>query len=181
MEVTIIGENTVGAVLTANPTGFGPGEVTYTYQWLRGNNPIPNATKSSYRAVAADTGHKLTVQVTAHKAGYSDVVVSAATSTSIATKAIARIGKKGSRLVAQTPWDWRRLAVDGVIASRVSGYRFTYQWYRGDSKVVGATSRSYRITPADLGQNIQVEVTINHPGWEDDQIVKSGPHLVQAD
>ena len=41
----------------------------------------------------------------------------------------------------------------------------TLQWYRGTTAIPGATGRSYRVLPADLGQRIHVTVTAEKPGY----------------
>lgn len=45
--------------------------VKFSYQWLRDGHKITGATKSSYKATAADVNHQLTVRVTGSKPGYS--------------------------------------------------------------------------------------------------------------
>lgn len=43
---------------------------TLSYQWLRDSIPIPKATSSTYKILAKDKGHKISVKVTAKKTGY---------------------------------------------------------------------------------------------------------------
>lgn len=67
----IQGSPKVGGTLTVNPGAWGAGDVpTYTYEWRRDNTPIAGATGATYRSVAADVGHTLTVTVTATRPGY---------------------------------------------------------------------------------------------------------------
>ena len=46
----------------------------FSYQWYRDGAAIANATKPSYKLVAADKGKKITVKVTARKPGYLDAL-----------------------------------------------------------------------------------------------------------
>jgi hypothetical protein len=69
-----IGDKTTaktGATLTAKATSVTPSGAAVTYQWLRDGQPIPGATKATYKVTAADTGHALTVKATAAKTGYT--------------------------------------------------------------------------------------------------------------
>ena len=40
----------------------------------------------------------------------------------------------------------------------------TYQWMRGDEEIAGATARTYRVTTADVGSTLRVEVTASRTG-----------------
>ena len=54
-----------GVEVFANPSGFIPEPIAYTYQWLRNNVEISGATARSYTLSSADAGTKLKVRVTA--------------------------------------------------------------------------------------------------------------------
>jgi hypothetical protein len=45
-----------------------------------------------------------------------------------------------------------------------SSTKFTYQWYRGTTKVGGATKAVYKLGAADVGQQISVWVTGSKTG-----------------
>jgi hypothetical protein len=44
------------------------------------------------------------------------------------------------------------------------GARCTYQWYRGKSKIGGATGATYRVRASDKGKCLNVEVTVSYQG-----------------
>ena len=67
--VRIIGKAKVGVNLKVQAGSWAPGAKS-TYQWLRNGKAIKGATKSSYKAVAADKGKKIAVKVTQQSAGY---------------------------------------------------------------------------------------------------------------
>ena len=52
---------------------WGPAPVSFRYQWLRNDAPIPGATKSTYSLTRADEGSYITVRVTGSKPGYRSV------------------------------------------------------------------------------------------------------------
>ena len=61
----ISGNTTRGSTLTTtNGTWFGNPSPTFTYQWFRGNTPIPNQTNMTYVIVLADGGQPITCRVT---------------------------------------------------------------------------------------------------------------------
>ena len=51
------------------------------------------------------------------------------------------------------------------VAAWTPAASFTYQWYRGSSKISGATGKTYLLQPADLGKSISVEVTGSKDGY----------------
>ncbi|MCW3157451.1 hypothetical protein [Micropruina sonneratiae] len=46
-----------------------------------------------------------------------------------------------------------------------SGAKLTYQWYRGSSKISGATKSTYKLTSASKGKNLKVKVTGKKAGY----------------
>ncbi len=67
--VRISGKAKVGVSLKAQASAWAPGAKA-SYQWLRNGKAIKGATKSSYKAVAADKGKKLAVKITQQSTGY---------------------------------------------------------------------------------------------------------------
>lgn len=70
----ISGTAKVKKTLTAKPGKWAPSDVKLAYQWYRNGKKISGATKSTYKLVKADKGKKITVKVTATKAGYTKVI-----------------------------------------------------------------------------------------------------------
>lgn len=61
----ISGNTTRGSTLTTTTgTWFGNPSPTFTYQWFRGNTPIPNQTNTMYVIELADVGQQITCHVT---------------------------------------------------------------------------------------------------------------------
>ncbi|MYZ40955.1 MULTISPECIES: Ig-like domain-containing protein [unclassified Streptomyces] len=68
----ISGTAKVGKKLTAKAGTWTPAATSYSYVWKRDGKAISRATKSTYTTVKADKNHKLTVTVTAKRAGYAN-------------------------------------------------------------------------------------------------------------
>ena len=65
------GQSVVGNELTGVSGEWATGDVSYSYQWNRGEVAIPGATSNSYVPTAADAGTLLTVTITGLRSGYS--------------------------------------------------------------------------------------------------------------
>ncbi|WP_062466901.1 leucine-rich repeat domain-containing protein [Demequina maris] len=61
----------VGSTVTVKKPTFDVAASRYSYQWRRDGKAIAGATGRSYTAKKADAGHRLTVKVTGHRAGYA--------------------------------------------------------------------------------------------------------------
>lgn len=66
---------TVGRAVSVSPGNWYPREVSTTYQWMRGDEPIAGATKRSYVPVADDAGTWLSVRVTGTRSPYAPTTV----------------------------------------------------------------------------------------------------------
>ena len=83
---TISGTAQVGEELQASTSGIGDADgldnATFAYQWMRGENDISGATRSTYTLVDADEGQRIKVRVTFEDdAGNDESLTSAATET----------------------------------------------------------------------------------------------------
>jgi hypothetical protein len=68
-EPTVRGKTVVGYVLAATPGAWDQDDLAFSYQWLRGGEPIPGATEQLLRLTSEDVGHRLSVRVIAQRAG----------------------------------------------------------------------------------------------------------------
>ena len=160
--VSITGVNKVGTQLTATVTSPTPTPTSYTYQWYRGSSTISGATSSTYTPVAADIGSTLKVIVTANYTNYNSATFEDTTDASnntyaktqgnmVCTSAVVKVegsAAKGNALTATV-----------TTAPSPTPTSYTYQWYRGTSAISGATSSTYTLVAADVGQTIKVRVT----------------------
>jgi hypothetical protein len=156
---SISGSAVVAGVLVAN-AGVWDSGVSLTYQWLRGGVAVSGATGSSYTLLPSDLGAVFTVSVSGAMSGFVSV-----TRTSAATSAVTA----GSLTLAPVPTVSGVLAVGQVLTVATGvwddGVVFSYQWLRGGSPIVGATSTNYTLLPADRGFAFSVAVTATKVGY----------------
>ncbi|MFK4788873.1 fibronectin type III domain-containing protein [Microbacterium sp. ZW T5_56] len=156
---TIVGTAKVGVKLTATAGSWTSG-TKLTYQWLRDGVAISGATASTYTAVAADAGKKISVKVTGSLAGYTTV-----SKTSAATASVAL-----GTLTAPAPTITGTVKVGSLLSLRAgtwtpSPVTLKYQWYRDGTAITGATATTYKLTTADAGRKLTVRVTGTKSGY----------------
>jgi hypothetical protein len=156
---TISGTVKVGKVLTAKVLTWSP-KASFSYQWLRNGTAITGATTSKYTLSGADYKARISVKLTGTRSGYTATskVSKATKSVKIATMSRGKVKitgttKVGNVLTAKTYSKWS------------SGVAFTYQWYRGKTRIPGATTKTYTLTVADHSKKIKVKVTASKTGY----------------
>lgn len=70
---TITGIPQSGATLGVDRGTWGPGTITFRYQWLRDGAAITGATRNTYPLTETDSGHQITIAVTGDRANYTAV------------------------------------------------------------------------------------------------------------
>lgn len=165
-----------GRTLHATPGEWSVDDVTVTYQWLRDGNAIPGATERTYTTRRIDRGHDLRVVVTAVADGYraksrqsAAVRILFGRITIVDRPTISGSPTVGSKLVAQAG------------RSRPSDVKVTYQWYRDDRAIAGATHRRYEPVSRDVGMRLYVVVTVAAPDWASASRRSLRTHAVSAD
>ena len=104
----VTGAATVGSTLAASPATWNlPDTEAPTYQWLRDGVAIRGATAQSYRPVAADVGHRLSITAAARRHGR------AASSTSTPTALVRAL----SRMTATASSGLRTVAATAVLST----------------------------------------------------------------
>jgi hypothetical protein len=148
----ISGTATVGKTLTAATGTWKPAPSSFAYQWLRNGTAIAGATAPTYVAVSADAGKAISVRVTATRSGYV---------TTAATSAATTVGRAFT--VSPQPTVTGTIAVGKKVTASHAAWgpspvTLTYQWYRGSSKISGATAKTYTLVAADAGKTVKVKV-----------------------
>ena len=158
---TIGGTERVGQTLTATGGAWTPSDITATYAWSADGAPIGGATDATYELTTAEVGKKITVTVTASKAGYTSASATSAQTAAVDPIAVTNsvppsIGDAavvGQKLTA-AKGDW----------APTTGVTFTYQW-RADGNAIGnETSSTFTPTADQVGKKISVTVTGAKPG-----------------
>ncbi len=159
------------ALTTSRGRWTGTEPISYEFRWVRcgpsGGRPdgsdcglIIGATRSRYDIASADVGSRLRARVTATNAEGSTTVASNPTPVVVGPPVNTAIPLvTGSALVGTVetvqPGTW-------VGRQPIS---FSYQWLRCNNAggecaaIAGATGRSYRLTSADVGHKVRVNVT----------------------
>jgi hypothetical protein len=163
----VTGTVAVGRTLTASHLTW-DADATYSYQWYRDSSAISGAKSKTYLLTASDYGHTIKVRVTATKPGTVTRATSAATAkvgkgTIDVTGALGVSGTVavGVKLTASLP----AFDTQQDVAGNQSGVTVKYQWYRGASKISGATMSTYTLTSSDLGAAISVHTSVSKSGY----------------
>ena len=157
----ISGTAKVGSTLTARPGTWTPGKVTLAYQWSRGTSPIKGATKASYLLHSTEAGRTVTVTVTGRLSGYSSISRTAAATAPVAngTLTAKKPAITGTRKAGHT------LKVNGGNWGP-GAVKLTYQWFRGDAKIAGATRSSFKLSAKEKGKTVSVAVQGSKAGYD---------------
>jgi hypothetical protein len=152
----VSGTATVGQTLTTTDgTWTGTPTPTFTYQWQRTGSDIGGATSSTYVLVAADYANTIRCVVTATNAAGS----AAANSNSTASVAGNAPVNTVAPVVSGTATFGQTLSTTDGTWTGVPTPSFTYQWQRTGSNIGGATSSTYVLVAADVGNTIRCVVT----------------------
>lgn len=148
----IDGAVVVGGRVRATTDHFSPEATTLKYQWKANGEPIPGATSRSYRIQPGLHGDKLTVTVKGDRPGYNPKSVMSAASV------VARpFGRAPHPIISGTPRVGQTLTAHRGTWSPTPSV-ITYQWLAEGRPIPGATNRTYKLTRAEHGKNISVEI-----------------------
>ncbi|WP_020017302.1 hypothetical protein [Promicromonospora sukumoe] len=151
--VKIIGTVKVGAKVSASTGNFSPKPSKVTYRWKANGKSIYGANSRILTIPSRLHGDRLTVTATAYRDGYT---------TRSATSASSLVAKPFARTAAP--------AIKGTarVGSTLTAYRGTwspsptsvsYRWLANGKTISGATSRTFKLTSAQYGKRISVQVT----------------------
>ncbi|MBD9699173.1 hypothetical protein IGS67_06665 [Flavimobilis sp. GY10621] len=159
-KVSVAGKAIVGQKLRVKSAPWKPRGTKLTYRWLQNGKPIPGATRSTLTLKPKQVGKRISVKVTARKAGAKTV-----TRTSARTVAVKRASFKAStpRLLGSATVGERLTVATGQWSPAAT--TLTYRWTRDGTTIAGATGPSYTLCPADLGHRIRATVTGARSGY----------------
>lgn len=157
----LTGAPTVGNLLVAHAT-FAETPDSVSYEWIVDGENVGNFSGNLLPLFVELYGTRISAKITATKAGYAPLVITTATTPKIGRTTVkATLSVEGDRNVGRT------LYAEAYPTSFyfVSSPSISYQWYRGSSKIVDATSQNYTQTPQDLNKKIWVRSKISGPGF----------------
>lgn len=157
---TISGPVKVGEEVSAVAGAWSPNPESVTYQWLLDGHAVSGATAATYTITAADNGHRLSVAIGVHAAGYTD-----GSATSDEQKVAA-----GTLLASTDPTMHGTFQVGETIGASAGTWshdaRTTgYQWLLDGQPIAGATSASYTLPATAAGHWLSVQVTAEADGY----------------
>lgn len=164
---SISGTSRVGSVLTVDGS-WTPG-VALDYRWTRDGVAIAGASGAAYTPVAADLAHRIGVEVTGKKAGFTartivvpSSVVAAGVIESGAGRISARVLRVGKRISASA-------------GAWTPGTAVRYQWYVGGTRIRKATKATIVLTRAMVGKRLTVIMRGSRSGYDTRTVsVKTG-------
>ena len=158
---SVTGTPTVGETLTGDvsevattPTGATP-----SYQWLRDDAPITDATATTYTMTNDDAGHTITFQVGATADGYNDA-------TPVTSEAVGPVD--GGQITLPLPSITGTPVVDGTLSATLpeglapSDASVTWQWYRGQTPVGDGSSYTPVADDVDHVLTVTATATMDH-------------------
>lgn len=174
----VTGATVQGETLTTtNGSWTGTAPITFRYRWLRcdasgggvnGVNcaTIPGETRRTYVLRRADVGHRIRSRVIASNAdGTASANSNATASTVRASSTAGRPVNAKPPTIAGTPQQNQTLTANPGSWTGGQPITFSYQWKRCDqtgascADISGATSKTYVLTSADVGNTLRVRVT----------------------
>ncbi|WP_420113202.1 carboxypeptidase-like regulatory domain-containing protein [Pseudactinotalea sp.] len=171
------GSNTSGSTVTAEIGATTPAEVNKEVTWYADGVRVPEVFGHSLTITEALAGAEISAYLRIYEykpGGNSDYPASRFAFATLEVPVI----------------DPGTVAIEGpllpqpknALAARVAGWdseaTLTYQWYRGDTPISGATRPFYAIQQADGGHRIYLEVTATMPGAEPVTVRSEGTRQV---
>lgn len=157
----IEGDAALGVTVSVKQPDWGE-NVSYAYQWVRGDAPIAGATERQYTIGVNDLTHKLSARVAATREGEQPVTRS--------TQPIGPIGR-AAITITRAPTIVGASRYPSILTVAESGWgpdgvTLSYRWLRDGAPMTGegVTGESYRIRGGDIGHRIAVRVTAKKPG-----------------
>ena len=163
----IAGAAQVGRTLTADTSGIadanGLDDATFSYQWLRGDQPIADATESTYTLAEDDLDRTVQVRVSfTDDHGFEETLTSEPTA-AVAPPNRAATGRptiNGALVVGQTlTADTSGIADEDALENAVPSYRWSRNDGTADTHIADAGEVSYTLVSDDEGKTIKVKVS----------------------
>ena len=150
---SIAGTTRTGSTLTARPGTYDPADASTAVLWLR-NGVSTGVTTPTYTLTRRDWGDRMSVSVTASAAERTDTTVTSRPTAAVRWASLVATKKpsvSGTRRFGRT------------LSAKAGTWKggtphLAYRWLREGKAIAGATSRTYRIAPGDVGHRIAFRV-----------------------
>ena len=153
----------VGQTLTSVLPAWNQPDVQNTYQWLRNDKAIKDATGPTYVMTVLDYTKTITLRVTGVRPGY---VTGTSVSNAMGVAAGGALQNNGIPVVSGTAAVGEALATtSGSWVPSASTFR--YQWTRNGAPIPGATASKYKVVAEDAGRALAVIVFAGNTGFEE--------------
>ena len=143
-----------GSTLTAKISSWNTPSTLFAYQWFKNGSPIAKATRSAYIPASADKDALFSVRVTGSRSGFNTVVVTTTPrdywTNTTGTPTLSGTYRVGGSVEVTEPLYFNE---HGAVVPTL-----TYQWYRGATKITGATAPIYTFTASDYNKTLTVKI-----------------------
>ncbi|MDQ6525602.1 hypothetical protein RB608_18430 [Nocardioides sp. LHD-245] len=162
--VTITGTPEWGRTLHAHSdVVWGDAAAGTVLQWLRNGVVIDGLTGPELVLDGLDDGWEVELSVRAMPDGFHAWTGAPVDSAPVVVVNTTPFGAVAPSLSGTAATGQVLTASAGLWRPSVATYAHTYLWLRGGAPIAGATGPTYRVTPADVGARIGVEVTTTRP------------------
>ncbi|MCU1481530.1 MAG: conserved secreted protein [Subtercola sp.] len=150
----------VNTTLTVKTGVWGPGSVSFGYQWKKNGVAIGGATGASYLLAAGDLKSTITVTVTGSRPGFLSVAKTSSPTPKIVAGTLTNppVSVLGGQTVGST-----LSATVGTWA--VAPVSVKYAWLRNGVAIPGAVAATYKATEADWNKVVTVRITASKAGY----------------
>ncbi len=160
---TIAGTAKVGSVLTASPGSWDPSGATFAYQWAQDGVYIPGATAPTLTLTPAHQAKRISVRVTAVKAGYPSAAVLSGSTATVAPGVLTNTQRP---VISGDP------RVDGTLTASPGTWTPTpdeirYTWRAEGVEIPGANESTLVMNPSLANKRISVSSIAIKSGYAD--------------
>lgn len=160
---TISGAAQFSKTLTVSPGTWSAHPSEYAYQWKQNGVDIGGATSATYSPAAAYIGHTITVTVTAKRGRLADATATSSSTAKVIAGPALVYNSSTKPKPSGTLKSGHTLKISRTSAQLKAGFNpdattLTYRWYRGSSKISGATHSTYKLTSKDKGKTVRVRI-----------------------
>ncbi|WED43642.1 calcium-binding protein [Legionella cardiaca] len=167
-----------GQTLTADTTHLadldGLGELAY--QWFADGVAIAGANAANYTLTQADVGKAITVAV-----NYTDGFGAVENVASAATAAVVNVNDQalGQVIIEGLAQEDQALVANTSAITDADGLgEFSYQWFADGVAIAGANAANYKLTQADAGKAITVQINYTDQYNTAEQVVSAATAAV---